>query len=140
MKSEGIQPNIITFNSLLTACSNSGQWSKACDVYAYMLRDGCRPDPTTYTTLLSALIKGEGYWTAALAILEDITRNGYSRPDGAIFNAVMEILWASGENTAQIAAVHIWKTAQRTGNLKYSPPQSFLFKRRAIAFLWAGLS
>ena len=118
MKSEGIQPNIITFNSMITTCASSAKWAQACEVYNYMIQDGCRPDPTTYLTLLGALMKGRGQWTAALSIAEDMPRNGYSRPDQTIYNALMEILWISGDTSAQTKALQLWRTAQENGIIK----------------------
>ena len=124
MKSEGIQPNIITFNSMITTCASSAKWAQACEVYNYMIQDGCRPDPTTYLTLLGALMKGRGQWTAALSIAEDMPRHGYSRPDQTIYNALMEILWISGDTSAQTKALQLWRTAQENGIIKCRPTTS----------------
>lgn len=118
MVSEGIQPNIITYNSLMTTCANSSQWAKACEVYSYMIQDGCHPDLSTFTNLLGALMNGGSQWTTGLLIFEDMHRSGYSRPDKSIYNAVMDILWASGDKSAQTRALFLWRQAQQNGNLK----------------------
>lgn len=109
MRAENIRPNIVTFNSLITTCSNGSQWARACEIYDYMIRDDCYPDQTTYTLLLGMLMKGEGPWTSAMKILEDMSHYGYGRLDNAAFHAVMDILWNSGEKSAQIQAFRIWK-------------------------------
>lgn len=125
MQSEGIQPNIITFNSLITACANGAHWARACEVYQYMIRDGCCPDSTTYSTLLGALMKGGGAWTAAMMVFDDMARHGYGRPDNAIVNAMLDILWVSGEKTTQMHALQLWKTAQQRGTIKSNIPPHF---------------
>jgi len=117
MKDEGIQPNIITYNSLLMTCANSNQLSSAHAVYGYMMQDGCQPDLTTFSTLLGVL-RGQGDWMAAVQIYNDMLAIGSGRPDTVLINIVLDILWASGHAYAQKLAIQIWRIEQSKGVLK----------------------
>jgi pentatricopeptide repeat protein len=49
----GLDPNTITFNSVIRACANCGQWEKAANLLESMLARGLKPSHTA----LSAVIR-----------------------------------------------------------------------------------
>lgn len=64
---ENCTPNTVTFNSLITAVAQGGQWQKAAEVFEQMQAHGCTPDVVTYTALISAFDKG-GQWRLSLQV------------------------------------------------------------------------
>ena len=67
MKRLGVQPNTVSYNSLISACERCGEWERACEVLKQMKliaqRPGAnvRPNSITYNTVLSACGKA-GRW------------------------------------------------------------------------------
>ncbi|KAK3249083.1 hypothetical protein CYMTET_41480 [Cymbomonas tetramitiformis] len=59
MKRAGVEPNVITYSSLISACEKGGQWEKALEVFAGMKKAGVEPNVITYSSLISACEKGE---------------------------------------------------------------------------------
>ncbi len=64
---ENCSPNTVTFNSLITAVAQGGQWEKAAEVFEQMQAHGCTPDVVTYTALIAAFDKG-GQWRLSLQV------------------------------------------------------------------------
>ena len=52
--SQGIKPEVRTYNTIINACNRSGQPEAAMQVYERMVADGMQPSATTYTALISA--------------------------------------------------------------------------------------
>ena len=50
--SQGIEPEVRTFNTVIIACNMSGQAAEALKVYERMLNAGAQPTATTYTALI----------------------------------------------------------------------------------------
>ena len=90
-----------------------GHWAKACEVFDHMVANGCRPDSTTYSAVISALTKG-GSWARAVRTFEDMQVQG-CRPDAVVYNALLDVLWQSGVATAQAKAVQLWRRAVQRG-------------------------
>lgn len=51
---QGIQPEVRTYNTIITACNKSGKPEQGLKVYERMVGAGVRPSATTYTALISA--------------------------------------------------------------------------------------
>jgi pentatricopeptide repeat protein len=54
MNANHTKPVTRTYNTLMIACNTSGQWQKALNVYAEMVRMGHGPNTTTFNALISA--------------------------------------------------------------------------------------
>jgi pentatricopeptide repeat domain-containing protein 1 len=51
---QGIQAEVRTYNTIITACSKAGQAEEGLKLYDRMVATGIRPSATTYTALISA--------------------------------------------------------------------------------------
>jgi pentatricopeptide repeat protein len=71
LATQGIEPEIRTYNTVIIACNMSGQAQEALKVYERMLTAGALPTATTYTALISAYGKN-GQLDRALQIFEDM--------------------------------------------------------------------
>ena len=56
-----LQPNIISYNALISVCANtSGRWKEAIQIYDWLVRTpGVQPDIYTYTNIIRAYGKGQ---------------------------------------------------------------------------------
>ena len=56
-----LQPNIISYNALISVCANtSGRWKEAIQIYDWLVRTpGVQPDICTYTNIIRAYGKGQ---------------------------------------------------------------------------------
>ncbi len=54
MRQDSIHPNTITFNSLITACGQGLQFSRAAALFEGMREQGCTPDVVSYTAIITA--------------------------------------------------------------------------------------
>lgn len=60
MIGEGIEPTVITFNTMIHAYTKSGNLGRAIELFARMLKDGVKPTQTTYNSMIHAYsTKGE---------------------------------------------------------------------------------
>jgi pentatricopeptide repeat protein len=51
---QGIQPEVRTYNTIITACNKSGKPEQGLKVYERMVAKGVKASATTYTALISA--------------------------------------------------------------------------------------
>ena len=58
MLQNGLIPDVITYNSLISACEKGHKIDKAMELLAEMKGRGVEPNVTTYTVLISACVKG----------------------------------------------------------------------------------
>ena len=54
MRQQGLQPNVITYNSLISACGKSGKAERALQFFAKMQQQGLRPNVITYNAVIIA--------------------------------------------------------------------------------------
>lgn len=59
MRSEGIRPNVNTYNIMLDACGLSGDVMVAKQVLRQMRKEGLEPDSVTYTTMLNVYARSQ---------------------------------------------------------------------------------
>ena len=57
-RQRGLIPDVITHNSLISACEKGHKIDKAMELLAEMKGRGVEPNVTTYTVLISACVKG----------------------------------------------------------------------------------
>lgn len=82
-----------------------------------MIGHNIQPDNTTYSAVLSALMK-QGPWLKALFIYEGMNFHG-CRPDLVIYNALIDIFWQSGSALAQARAIQLWQLAVQKGIIRF---------------------
>ena len=59
MKQQGLVPNAITYNALISACEKSQALPRALQLCADLQRRSIKPDIFTYSALTSACEKGQ---------------------------------------------------------------------------------
>mmetsp|Transcript_29299 Transcript_29299/g.28463 ORF Transcript_29299/g.28463 Transcript_29299/m.28463 type:complete len:86 (+) Transcript_29299:1055-1312(+) len=57
MKTLGIQPDEILYNSILDGCSKNGQADKAFAFYEMMQKEGVKPSTITFNSLIDACVR-----------------------------------------------------------------------------------
>jgi pentatricopeptide repeat domain-containing protein 1 len=58
MRAAGGQPDTVTYNTLITACANGGQWQEAARVFEAMQAESVLADTITHSTLITACADG----------------------------------------------------------------------------------
>ena len=100
LKRESIQPNTISYNSVIAACANPRNWKDALIVFDQCLREpGVPADIYTYTNAIRACAKG-GKADRALALLQ-VAEDTQLPVDAYCYTAAIEAC----------AKVKLWKKA-----------------------------
>ncbi|KAL2528447.1 Pentatricopeptide repeat-containing protein [Forsythia ovata] len=71
MLSNGVQPDRITYNSLLAVCSGAGPWETARSLFSEMVYRGIDQDIYTYNAVLDAACNG-GHIDVAFEIMSEM--------------------------------------------------------------------
>lgn len=93
----GIERNLITYNTIIKAFCESGSSSSAYSVLAEMDRNNCKPNGTTFGTLLAGFYREEKY--------EDVGKvtemmNGYGvKPGIGVYNRRIQVLCKDKRST-----------------------------------------
>lgn len=84
-----VQRNVVTWNSMISACSQHGHYCKALSLFQEMQQEGLKPNGVTYTSILNAC--------TTLAVLQDgkaihasITMTGFGSHD-AVASALIHM-------------------------------------------------
>ncbi|KAB2623298.1 pentatricopeptide repeat-containing protein [Pyrus ussuriensis x Pyrus communis] len=101
MTTKGIKPDVVTFNSLISASCKSGNWEEGVRLFKTMIGYGALPDIFTYNSVLDALCK-EGKTTEALNLVNEMFRRG-EKPDVVTYNSLIKGLCRTSQ----------WKEATR---------------------------
>lgn len=88
------EPDIQTFNTVMSACGRAGQWRLALEVMQAIRDRGLCPDRVTYNTAISACAKG-GQTDAALELLLEMSQTEIS-PDAVSFNSAISACASNG--------------------------------------------
>ena len=59
MQQQGVVPDVITYNALISTCEKGKQPQRALEVFQAMQQQGVVPDVITYSALISACEKGK---------------------------------------------------------------------------------
>jgi pentatricopeptide repeat domain-containing protein 1 len=79
MKTQGLQPDVISYNAAISACEKGLQWEKALHFLSEMRTQGLQPDVISYNAAISACEKGL-QWEKALQLLSEMKTQGH-QPD-----------------------------------------------------------
>ena len=71
----GIEPNVISYSSAISACEKEKQWGRTLNVLQEMTDRGIMPDVISYNSAISACEKGK-QWEKAVALLQEMTDSG----------------------------------------------------------------
>ncbi|CAN0571428.1 unnamed protein product, partial [Ectocarpus sp. 12 AP-2014] len=53
MRSEGLSPNVVCFNTAADACARAGQWERALRLLGEMAAVGLSPNVTTFSSAVA---------------------------------------------------------------------------------------
>ena len=59
MPSAGCQPDVISFNSCISACARGGEWERSVSLIVAMKSAGVPPNVISFNTAISACAKGK---------------------------------------------------------------------------------
>merc|ERR1740130_134895 len=99
MDSESIAPAVLTFNSLINACSKAGDISRAEHWLSEMCRRGFAPDGISYSTVINACIAAQQLERAE-KLLEDMhsrCHHGATTANAFCYNLVIQALARRGD-------------------------------------------
>jgi pentatricopeptide repeat protein len=82
--------NLVTFNTMIDAFANAGQYQNALDVFQSLKKSNLRPDRVSFTSLIKASIKS-GDLEKAKDVLDDMKWIGI-QPDLVTYNNMIESL------------------------------------------------
>lgn len=89
-----IPANTYTYSALISACSSSGEWERALDIFGEMkevassnLSSNCQPNAVTYSAVMTACERG-GQCERAVELYYDMEAAGVE-PDQGTFTAAM---------------------------------------------------
>ena len=94
MQQKGLQPDLITYSTVISACGNGGDAERALQLFVEMQQKGLQPDVITYTAVISACGKGL-LAKSALQVLEDAAE-GF-RPNLTTYTAVINDCGKGGD-------------------------------------------
>lgn len=90
-----IQPNLVTYNSLLDACLKAGDLDAALLAKQWLLDDNLQPDARTYTSLIATVARqpsksaGQNDPTPAFSLLQEMVDRGIE-PNGMTYSALID--------------------------------------------------
>ena len=106
-----LQPNLISFNSLLSSCEKASRWQVAQRLWEDMQRSKLRPDLVSYNSMISAFEKASE-WQKAVDVF-----GALSKPDLFSYNALL----SACEKAAQWQrAQHIFFSLKKPDLISYS--------------------
>ena len=97
LPSKGLQPDVISYNTLIGALCKQGKIDEAKDLMTQMVSNGCLPDSVTYNVFLHGLLK----WNEmhdAIPILEEMNSREF-KLCATTFSMLIEPLERGGRNS-----------------------------------------
>ncbi|CAN0038447.1 unnamed protein product, partial [Choristocarpus tenellus] len=107
MKAGGTVPNVITYNSCITACGRGKQWKTALSLLGEMKANGVVPNVITYNSCITACGHGK-QWKAALSLLEEMKANGVV-PNVITYNSCITACGGAGQWEAALSLLEEMK-------------------------------
>lgn len=106
MQEAGVNPNSITFLSLLSSCSHSGLVNEGCQVFSSMTENfGIKAELSHYTCMVDLLARA-GKLTEALNLIHSM----HVKPDGRIWGALLASCRVHGNvNIGEYAAQRLFE-------------------------------
>ena len=91
-----LEPNLVTFNTLLDGCQKAGDLDAALQAKEALEQAGLRPDQRTYTSLIATVARqpsksaGQNDPTTAFMLLQEM-RDKNIRPNGMTYSALIDV-------------------------------------------------
>ncbi|CAN0347745.1 unnamed protein product [Laminaria digitata] len=93
MRSSGLLPQVVAYNSVITACGRGGEWQRGLAVLQQMSSRGAKPDLITFNAAMTACAQSK-QWRQALTILQ-FMRDPESVPTSQFGDLSLPILGSS---------------------------------------------
>lgn len=85
----GVDPNVITYNSVISAYAKEGNWQGANDVLRRMLQNqNVEPNVTTYNAVINAYAN-KGHWQGAEDVLHRMNAHNI-QPNMTTYNSLID--------------------------------------------------
>lgn len=110
LRTEALQPDVVTFNTLLRACTRASRWKLGLFMLDSMREQELKADAVTFTSLLG-FQKDAAAWIRAVAILHAM-QLALLQPDGHALNAVLAECMAAGHWTLGLILLKQVQSAQ----------------------------
>nr|CAD1821943.1 unnamed protein product [Ananas comosus var. bracteatus] len=104
MAAEGLKPNIVSYNALLSAYSSNGMHVEALAIFKSIKRDGLRPDIVSYTSLLNAYGRSSQP-EKAREIFDTMKRHNW-KPNRVSYNALIDAYGSVGMLAEAVKVLH----------------------------------
>ncbi|KAL2334474.1 hypothetical protein Fmac_015687 [Flemingia macrophylla] len=95
----GVQPNVVTYNSVVSAHCLLDQMKDAMEVFDLMIRKGCLPDVVTYSSLIHGWCKTKNIYKA-MYLLREMLNNGLN-PNVVTWNTLIGGFCKAGKPVAE---------------------------------------
>jgi pentatricopeptide repeat domain-containing protein 1 len=134
LREDGLEPNVITYGTLMTACERCESMAGVSRVFRFMREDGIEPNEIVYGAALSACRKA-GEAERAFLLLRKMMRDGLE-PNVATFNTVLMAQTEAKNRSAKNIerAVLVYKSLASSDYTAGSPNrQTYTILIRALA-------
>ncbi|KAL3686004.1 hypothetical protein R1sor_004026 [Riccia sorocarpa] len=96
MQTEGCEPNIVTYNTLIHACIKSGVGvEKVVELFEELQMKGLKPDEITYNCMINGYISG-GYLEEAVRIMERMKKEKFL-PNVVTYTSLVNLYGKAGQ-------------------------------------------
>ncbi|MBA0754702.1 hypothetical protein Gogos_019852, partial [Gossypium gossypioides] len=110
MLAEGIQPNNVSYNTLMAVYASHGMSKEAAAVFDQIKQNGFRPDVVSYTSLLNAY--GRSQLPEKAREIFDMMKRNNVKPNLVSYNALID---AYGSNGLLAEAVEVLRQMEQDG-------------------------
>jgi len=115
MREEGIEPDVVTWNTLIDAHCKGGRHDRAMELFEEMRESNCPPGTTTYNIMINLLGEQER-WEGVEAMLSEMKEQGLV-PNIITYTTLVDVYGRSGRYKEAIDCIE----AMKADGLKPSP-------------------
>jgi pentatricopeptide repeat protein len=108
MKCRNLQPTLLTYNIVISACNRQGNWKDAIVLLEEMKENDIKPDTVSYSTIISCCVN-DRQWRLSLELLERMEVKNIER-NIITYNSVIEALDRADES---VRAELVYQSALR---------------------------